>query len=81
MKNGRIRTLVIFSSITVGIGGFLLTVPLTIFLGGLLIGPSERGHAFFSSQEATLFLISILVGLIVAVIVGVKYYQYQGKSK
>lgn len=81
MKNRRDQTLRIFSSITVGLGGLLLTVPLTIILGGMLLGPSEQGHAFFSPQEAKLFLVSLLIALIVAVIVGVKYYQYQGKSK
>ena len=81
MKNRRDQTLRIFSSITVGLCGFLLTVPLTIILGEMLLGPSEQGHAFFSPQEAMLFLVSALMALIVAVIVGVKYYKYQGKSK
>lgn len=81
MKNRRAQILRVYSSITLGIGGFLLTVPLTIFLGALLLDPSEQGHAFFSPQEVVLFLISIFAGLIVAVVVGVKNYRYQGKSK
>ncbi len=81
MKNRQYQISRIVSSITMGLGGFLLTVPLTIILGGMLFGPSEQGHAFFSPQEAKLFLVSLLIALIVAVIVGVKYYQYKGKSK
>ena len=81
MKNRRDQISKIFSSIIVGLGGFLLTVPLIIILGAMLLSPSEQGHAFFSPQEARLFLVSALTALIVAVIVGVKYYKYQGKSK
>ena len=81
MQKHQIQILRIFSSITVRIGGFLLTTPLVMFLGGKLLDPSNKGHAFFSQQEATLFLLSILLGLLVAVVVGVKCYRYIGKSK
>ena len=61
------------SSVAIGIVGFCMTMPIVILLGGLLLGPLE-GHAFFSTRDAILFLISILLGLIVAVFVGIKYY-------
>ena len=75
------RILRIYSSFTVGIGGLLLSVPLALILGSLFLTPSEHGHAFFSPQEATLFLFSILLGMFIAIIVGVKYYRFRGKAK
>ena len=81
MKNLRIQILRIYYSITVGIGGFLFTVLITIFFGGRLLEPPEQGHAFFSPQEANLFLLAILLGLVVAIAAGVKYFIDFSKSK
>jgi hypothetical protein len=39
----------------------------------------QQGHAFFSPQDAILFMGSILAGLIVAAFVGMKYYRYVEK--
>ncbi|HEU4744703.1 MAG TPA: hypothetical protein VFS61_05670 [Anaerolineales bacterium] len=67
----------VITSIAIGIIGFCLTMPIVILSGGLLFGPPE-GHAFFSPRDAGLFLTSILVGLAVAVFVGIKYHLHLG---
>ena len=69
----------ILASIAIGIVGFCLTMPMVFLVGGILLGPLE-GHAFFSTRDAVLFLISILVGLIVAVFVGKSYHSYLNKE-
>ena len=79
MNSRQNRIVRMLSSITVGIIAFCLTLPLVIFLGSIFLSPPQ-GHAFFSAQDAILFLISIFVGLTVAIFVGIKYYRYLGKS-
>jgi hypothetical protein len=81
MKRYQLQLQRIFSSVTLGIGSFLFTVPVTLFLGDKLIKPSQHGHAFFSQQEMGLLLFSILLGLVIAIAAGVKCYRYLGKSK
>jgi hypothetical protein len=75
MDSRQKRITQVLSSIAIGIVGFCLTVPMVILMGGILLGPLE-GHAFFSTRDAVLFLISLLVALIVAVFVGTRYYLY-----
>jgi hypothetical protein len=71
----------VFSSVAVGIGGFVITMFVTILLGEILPDPSEHGHAFFSPQDANLFLLSILLGLLVAIVVSAKCYRYIGNAR
>jgi hypothetical protein len=70
----------VISSTAVCIFAFCLTFPLVGLLGNILFNP-QQGHAFFSPQEATLFLISFLMGLTVGIVAGIKYYRFLGKSK
>ena len=57
MDSRQKRITQVLSSIAIGIVGFCLTVPMVILMGGILLGPLE-GHAFFSTRDAVLFLIS-----------------------
>jgi hypothetical protein len=69
-----------FASASVGITAFCLTLSLTLFLGGVVLD-LPQGHAFFSPQDVMLLFISLLAGLIIAIISGVKYYRYLGKAR
>ena len=79
MNSRQKRITQVLSSIAIGIVGFCLTMPMVILMGGILLGPVE-GHAFFSKRDAVLFLISILLGLIVAGFVGTRYYRFLNKE-
>ncbi|MFZ1040777.1 MAG: hypothetical protein WCA79_01655 [Anaerolineales bacterium] len=69
----------ILSSIIVGIVGFRLAVALVGNLGAIFV--AEDGHEFFSSQQAILFLVSVLLGLITAVVLGTTFYRYINNRK
>jgi hypothetical protein len=70
----------VVSSIAVGIVAFCATAFLALLVGGVLVGqlPSD---ALIPPELQVLFLISSIVGLILGVIAGVKYYRYTGKSR
>jgi hypothetical protein len=59
---------------------FLIAFPLVLLVGGVLLGPIES-ETLIPPQLILLLLISALVGLVVAVFVGVKYYRYLEKVK
>jgi len=75
----RYKLVRILSSIIVGIVGFCLAALLIGNLGAIFV--TEHGHAFFSQQEAVLFLMSILLGLIVAIVIGIKFHRYLSNRK
>ena len=79
MKRQR-HILRVLSSIFVGIMAFCITLPILLLLGGILLGPSDS-EDLIPPELATLFLISIMLGLVVGVLVSVKYYRYLGKQK
>ena len=64
----------VLSSSATGIIGFYLTMPIVILTIGTLLGPLE-GHAFIAERDLILYLTSILLGLIDAVFVEIKYYR------
>jgi phage-related protein len=68
------------SSVLVGIMAFFIAFFVALFVGGILLGPLQT-DVLIPPQLAALFLISILVGLIVAVFVGIKYYRHMEKSQ
>jgi len=58
---------------------FLITLPLVLLVGGILLGPLES-DVLVPPEVAIVVLISILVGLILAVFVEIKYYHYLEKT-
>ena len=71
------------SSIAVGTIAFCLTLLLVLILGAILLFQLllvESG-AFFPPEFVVLFLVSILLGSIVAGFVGTKYYRFLEKSQ
>lgn len=82
MNSRQSRTLMVLMSIAVGTIAFCLTVPLVLIIGGILMGwlGLLEGEGLIPTGFAVLFLISISVGLIVGVLVGIKYYRYMENS-
>ena len=67
----------VFSSICVGSLAFCITFLIVILSGALLLsllGLTE-GDGFFSRESAVLFLAAAAVGLLLAVLAGIKYYH------
>lgn len=80
MTSRQHRILRVFTSLAVGAMAFLITFPVVLLLGGILLGPLER-DVLMPAQVIVLLLISTLMGLIIAVFVGGKYYWYMGKKE
>jgi hypothetical protein len=80
MNSRQSRILQVLLSIAVGAIAFGLTVPVVHLLGGILLGSLGllEGDGLIPTGFAVLFLISTLVGLIVAAFVAIKYYHYLG---
>lgn len=78
MNSRQDRILRVLMSIAVGTMAFCLTVPLLLIAGGILMGwlGLLEGDGLIPPGFAVLFLISILVGLVVAIFAGRKYYRY-----
>jgi hypothetical protein len=74
------RILNLSSSVMVGLMAFCLTLLLTLPVGGILLGPLES-DALLPPQLAILFLVSVLVGLVVAVLAGRKYYFHVERER
>lgn len=70
----------IFSSIGVGVVTFCAISLLALSVGGILLGQLPT-DALIPPELEVLFLISGIVGLILGVFAGVKYYRYTGKSE
>ena len=75
MDSPQNRILNLSSSFIVGLMAFCVTLLLMLLVGGILLGPFES-DAFIPPQLLVLFLVSILVGWVVAVIAGRKYYLH-----
>jgi hypothetical protein len=73
------RILRVLSSIAVGAMAFLIAFPLVLLVGGVLLGP-RQSDILIPPQLVILLLISTLVGLIVAIFAGTKYYRYLEKK-
>lgn len=82
MNSRQDRTLRVFMSIAVGTIAFCLTVPVLSILGGILMSRLGLldGGGLIPTGLAVLFLISISIGLIVGVLVEIKYYRYMENS-
>ena len=68
----------VLSSVCVGSIAFCITLLVVFLVGSILLSLLElmKGDGFFSPESVILFLISTLVALIIAVVVGIKYAGY-----
>jgi len=70
----------VLSSIGVGVVVFCATAFVSLLAGGILLGQLET-DALIPPELKILFLISGVIGLILAVFAGVQYYRYAGRSE
>ena len=70
-------------SVAVGTIAFCLTVPIVLVVGGMLFGALGwlDGEGLIPPGFAVLFLIAVVVGLMIGVLVGRKYFQYIEKRE
>ena len=78
MNSRRRQILHVFLSIAIGIVVFCITSFLLLYASVTLLGQLQIDFVL-SSQLLVLILLSSIVGLILAIFVGVKYYRNQGK--
>ncbi len=80
MNSRQSQILRVLLSIAIGILVFCAATFLAFLSGVILLGLLQIDF-ILSFQLAVLFLISSIVGLILAISVGVKYYRDTGKSR
>ena len=78
MDSHRSQILHVLLGIAVGIVAFCITSFLLLYASVTLLGYLQIDFVL-SSQLVALILLSSIVGLILAIFVGVKYYRHKGK--